>query len=452
MTPMAIPMTKRAAQRTARERASAMRNPISAAVLGAIWVALSLGVARAEPAADALRGRVEDELLSDGISLERLGQRLELRPSGAALEVVIADRGTGAVVASRAVARLPADQAAAIAQLTVVVSAMLREHGFVAARGSADWGATFAPAAVVAFHRPSSVAVIAVSRPGRPGSEARQAAFALAGAYRTAGVATVKDGSSLGDVVEAEDTAIVARAAPLGVDEVAIVRAFLDGAAVRAIVTVYAAGGQLAIGFSALAGQALAAPAPAATGAAAPTADGSAADRTLRGAMPAAPALDKDGVVRLWVTSREPNVQLLRTTVGPMALGAAQGVIVTSRLVCRAPCGTVIDGSLGETFTFGLEENPRTDAFQLLGHKGEVTAKVTPANPGLRIGGFMLGAAGAAAAITGGVILALPTPEGKVHSTAATAALIAGGVGFALGAIMYHDGAPDIAFVAGRQK
>jgi hypothetical protein len=449
---MTIPMTRQAQQTTAGKRANTMRDPISAAVLCAVWIALSLGVARADPDADVLRGRVEDELLSDGISLERLGQRLELRPSGAALEVVLADRTSGAVVASRAVAKLPADRAAAIAQLTVVVSAMLREHGLVAVRGSADWGATFTPAAVVAYHRPSSVAVIAVSRPGRPGAEARQAALALARAYLAAGIATVRDGSSLGDVIEAEDTAIVARAAPLGIDEVAIVRAFLEGAAVRAVVTVYSAGGQLAAGFSALSGQALAAPAPAPSSVAAATADGSGADRIARTEKPAEPSLDKDGVVRLWVTSKEPNVQLLRTTIGPLALGAAQGVVVTSSVVCRAPCGTVVDGSLGETFTFGLEENPRTDTFQLLGHKGDVTAKVTPAKPGLRIGGYVLGAAGAAVAITSAVVLAMPEREGAVHSTAATAALIGGGVAFALGAIMYRDGAPHIAFVAGRPR
>jgi len=417
-------------------------------LLPTICLALSLGVARAEPAADALRGRVEDELLSDGISLARLGQRLELRATGTALEVVLVDRDTGKVVATRAVDKLPAEQTAAIAQLTVVVSDLLRERGLMpATRTGGNWAATFSSAAVVAYHRPTSVAVVAVAKPGVPGAETRAAAAALVAAYRAAGVAKVSDGSSLGEIAEAEDAAIVTRAAALAVDKVAIVRAFVEGPSVRAIVTVYGADNQLVTGFSAVAGQALAAPP-----AAAPGNDGSVADQIMRtrAAGTGEPPTDKDGVVRLWVQSSEPQIQLLRTSFARVQGGSGSGGTVGfSSIVCRAPCGVVVDGSLGEAFTFGIQESPRTNQFQLVGWKGDVTAHVKPASPGLRLGGFTLLGFGGVSLLSGTVFALSGAPNSDTFSTVT---IVSGAAALLAGYWMFRAGAPEMSLTQGRPQ
>jgi hypothetical protein len=407
---------------------------------------LALGVARAEPASDALRGRVEDELLSDGISLARLGQRLELRTTGTSLEVVLSDAGSGKVLATRVIDRLPAAQSAAVAQLTVVVSDMLRERGLVPSTASpaASWAATFAPAAVVAYHRPGSIAVIAVARSGRAGDDTRAAAAALVAAYRAAGIATVKDGGALGEVSEADDAAIVTRAAPLSVERIAIVRAFAEGPSVRAIVTIYGANHQLVTGFSAVAGQALAAPAPA------PSNDGSVADQIMR-TKRSEPALDKDGVVRLWVQPNDPKIQLLRTEIAHVvASSGGTGTVGFSNIVCRAPCGVVVDGSLGETYTFGDQQTPLTDRFQLLGHKGDITARVKLGKPGMRIGAWMmltLGGSGLAVGLGSAL-----SPSSVRSDTVTTAGFVAGGVGLLAGYLLWTASSPDVVLTQGQPK
>ena len=345
---------------------------VASAIALVIGLMLSSASSYAQSAEDALRGRVEDELLSDGISLARLGQRLELRPSGTALEVVLTDAASGKLLTSRTVDTLPANQAAAVAQLTVVVSDLLRARGIVLgadAGATGGWDATFVPAAVVAYHRPTSLAVVAVAKPGRPGEETRAAAAALVAAYRAAGIATVKDGAALGEVSGADDAAIVIRAAQLSVDRIAIVRAFAQGPSVHAVVTIYGANRQLVTSFSAIAGQALAAPA------APPSSDAGVADHIL-GNRSAEPSLDQDGVVRLWVEPKDPDLQLLRHY---------QNVVGRSKIVCRSPCGVVVDGSLGERFAFGKMDRRDTEPFQLIGHHGDVTATVKPTDRGAMV-------------------------------------------------------------------
>ncbi|HEX7841574.1 MAG TPA: hypothetical protein VF469_29090 [Kofleriaceae bacterium] len=309
-----------------------------------------------------------------------------------------------------------------------------------------NWAATFSPPTVVAYHRPASVAVVAVAKPGRPGAEARAAAGALLAAYRAAGIVKVKDGSTLGAVSEAEDAAIVARAAALAVDKVAIVRAFVEGPSVRAIVTVYGADRQLVTGFSAVAGEALAAPA------ATPGSDGSVADQIMR--TRSEPSLDKDGVVRLWVQSQRPGVQLLRTSVAQVTAGGATGTVGYSKIVCLAPCGVVVDGSLGEAFTFGVQEAPATDTFQLVGWKGDVTAHVKPVNPGLRRYGLYMMLFGGGAFLWGGLVARNDSAFGgmSAYGTYEKIGLIGGAAGLVAGYLMFHAGAPEVTLTPGRPQ
>jgi len=410
---------------------------IKAAAFALSLLVAWVGVAQATP----LAGRVEEELLSDGVSLIRLNQRLELREHGASLDVVLIDRTSGATLASRTVDTLPADPAAAVAQLTVVVSTMLRDRGLLPpAAGTGDWKATFAAATVTAYHRPASIAVIAIDKPGRMGDETRGASAALVAAYRTAGVAT-KDAASLGPVADADDAAIVSRAASLGAQEIAIVRAFVEGPAARAIVTIYDANGRLITGFSALAGQALQAPVNQAG-------DAGVADRTIHAApRPEEPALDKDGAVRLWIKQNDPALQLLQTDVSPVTAGNRHGALISSTIVCRYPCGVVVDGSLGEPFTFGHAGNPLTRQFQLIGHQGDVTADVKLGSPGLLLGGYTFLGVGLGG-IVGGALL-----EGsKDSASTGTIFIVGGAVSTLVGYLMYSAGSPHVTLTPGRPR
>jgi hypothetical protein len=405
------------------------------AALAALLLIGMPGVARAEPATDSLRVRVEDELLSDGISLPRLGQRLELHARGTALDVVLVDPATGTAIASRAVDKLPADPGAAVAQLTVVVSELLRERGILPASVVPSWTATFTPAAVIAYHRPSSIAVVAVASAGQAGEQARAAAAALTAAYRSAGVVTVKDGGAL---PEADDAAIVGQSGALQVGAIAIVRVFIERPTARAIVTLYSASNQLITGFSAVAGQALTTPAPGA----APGSD-TVADQLMRTRAAAAePALDKDGVVRLWMP-HNPQLQLLRTQL----IQGANLSVGLSRIVCRAPCGVVVDGSLGEEFTVGEREEPLIRPFQLVGHHGDVTIDFKRKNRGLEIGANYLSLFSLLATIGGALLVAEDTRSntGKL--------LIGGGVGGFVGCyFMWRGARPEIALTPGRPQ
>lgn len=419
------------------------------AVVASMMVA-GLGVANA----DTLGDRVEEELLSDGISLARLNQRLELREQGTAIQVVLVDRTTGAVVATRAVETLPSGPAPAIAQLTVIVSTLLRERGLVPASASAgSWTTTFAPAAIAAHHRPASIAVVAVTRPGRLGAETSAAAAALVAAYRAAGVANVKDGAALGAVLDADDAAIARRASVLAVENIAVLRVFLEEPRPRAVVTIYDAQGQLVTGFSAVAGQAVAAPPGRDSVATAPVQVEKpvAAPASAAASEPAEPSLDEAGMVRLWVKQRDPELQLLMTNVAPITGGNVVGQMVTSSIVCRAPCGIVVDGSQGEPFTFGELGEPRTRQFNFLRHKGDVTADVKLANRGLIIGGQTLVGVGLVT-LVGGIIFAATStdeyPQGFGDYNVAAA--IAGGLATAGGGYMWWAGFPSVDLAPGR--
>jgi hypothetical protein len=317
--------------------------------------------------------------------------------------------------------------------------------------GTGDWKSTFWPVAVVAYHRPASIGVIPVTKPGALGEETRSAANALVTAYRNAGVATVKDAEAIGAVADGDDAAIVTRAAGLAVAEVAIVRVFLEGPTVRAIVTIYGADHQLITGFSAIAGQPLQVPAGGDNRAPVQAARAEVLPEATIDARAEAksdePVPDKDGVVRLWMRQPDPEVQLLRTDVAPLQTTHSTGVVVTSGIICRAPCGTVVDGSLGEPFTFGRLGMPLTHQFQLLGHTGDVTADVKLASPGLRFGGFWLLGLGLGGVAGGAALLASGNDD--LH-TQGGYFLVGGVVSTLVGYVMYRAGSPSVTLTAGR--
>lgn len=234
-------------------------------------LALALGAGEAPASADPhplelLRTRVAEELAREGIPLAGLERSLAVAARGQGVVVSLIDKRTGQVVSEREVAHLPADREAAIAHLTMLVASMLQaEHLQAGSRAPAllsGWRAAFVPARIAAYHRPASIAVLAGGdRRGEAGAAVLSAAEALEAAYREAAVGLVADGSSLGDLAALDDTAIVARAASLPVGTIAVVRVFLGGPKLRAIVSLYDRTGALVTAYTATAGEPMRAPA-----------------------------------------------------------------------------------------------------------------------------------------------------------------------------------------------
>jgi hypothetical protein len=111
----------------------------------------------------------------------------------------------------------------------------------------------------------------------------------------------------------------------------------------------------------------------------------------------------------------------------------------------------VVDGSLGETFTFGDEQVPLTDRFQLIGHQGDVTARVKLGRPYLRQAAWFAGIF-ALSGLTMGSISAFSSSE-SIHNDTITAAGLGGGGALLVGAIvMYVASSPDVSFTTGRPK
>lgn len=123
------------------------------AVAATITAAGMQGVATAQEtgySGEFLREGVVSELVREGLSLVRLGQDLVVERVGDGWRVALVERAGGAVLSERLVAQLPEDERAAIAHMTVMAGAMIREvqlHREERAR--AQPSAPAAPAAVV---------------------------------------------------------------------------------------------------------------------------------------------------------------------------------------------------------------------------------------------------------------------------------------------------------------
>jgi hypothetical protein len=132
------------------------------------------------------------------------------------------------------------------------------------------------------------------------------------------------------------------------------------------------------------------------------------------------------------------------------ASNGGTGTVGFSDIVCRAPCGVVVDGSLGETFTFGDQQIPLTDQFQLLGKKGDVTARVKLGKPVLRFWAWWTLGMGLA-----GVSLAAFDrfgPSDSRSDTKFTLSAVGGGVGLLAGYLMWSASAPEISLTQGRPR
>lgn len=92
------------------------------------------------------------------------------------------------------------------------------------------------------------------------------------------------------------------------------------------------------------------------------------------------PATPEKGIVRLTVKTDNPQIQLKRN-VATIMTSQTTGVLIQD-LICRAPCGAVVDGRKGEQFFFGGMNVIASDNFQLIDYSGNVEATVKEGNHG----------------------------------------------------------------------
>ena len=93
---------------------------------------------------------------------------------------------------------------------------------------------------------------------------------------------------------------------------------------------------------------------------------------------PQLPATPENGIVRLTIKTDNPQVQLKRK-VATVMTSATTGLLI-EELVCRAPCGVVVDGRKGEEFYFGGKDFIPSEPFQLITHSGNLEATVKEGN------------------------------------------------------------------------
>jgi hypothetical protein len=113
------------------------------------------------------------------------------------------------------------------------------------------------------------------------------------------------------------------------------------------------------------------------------------------------PATPENGIVRLTVKTDNPQIQLKRN-VATIMTSATTGVLIQD-LICRAPCGAVVDGRKGEQFFFGGMNVIASDSFQLIDYSGNVEATVKEGSHGAFYGavwGITLGVAAAIGGLT----------------------------------------------------
>ena len=113
------------------------------------------------------------------------------------------------------------------------------------------------------------------------------------------------------------------------------------------------------------------------------------------------PATPEKGIVRLTIKTDNPQVQLKRN-VATVMTSATTGLLI-QELICRAPCGVVVDGRKGEQFYFGGMNFIASDSFQLIDYSGNLEATVKEGSHGAFWGSvwaIVFGVGGAVAGLT----------------------------------------------------
>jgi hypothetical protein len=113
------------------------------------------------------------------------------------------------------------------------------------------------------------------------------------------------------------------------------------------------------------------------------------------------PATPEKGIVRLTLKTSNPQIQLKRN-VATIMTSQTTGLLIQD-LICRAPCGVIVDGRKGEQFFFGGMDVIASDTFQLIDYSGNVEATVKEGSHGAFWGavwGITLGLSAAIGGLT----------------------------------------------------
>lgn len=111
--------------------------------------------------------------------------------------------------------------------------------------------------------------------------------------------------------------------------------------------------------------------------------------------------------------TRPADVHLLEAA-GAALVSPRSGTRLTfasSRSLCRAPCGKVIDGSAGLPVFFGGERTMPSRSFYLRDLEGDYVARVRPGRVGLLTGGLAATGFGYAGTLTGGLLVGIGRGE-----------------------------------------
>ena len=150
------------------------------------------------------------------------------------------------------------------------------------------------------------------------------------------------------------------------------------------------------------------------------------------------------GLARIHIMTDDPQVQLHHY------LGMAPAGYVTSRhggvtpvlgtvseVVCRTPCGEVIDGRKGDEFYFAGKGITPSAPFQVFDKQGDFTAEVHPGSVGKRVGGLFSVIGGGGLAAVGMMTLGLGAiSEDQSFTTIGGVALGVGAVVLVAGIVM----------------
>ena len=109
--------------------------------------------------------------------------------------------------------------------------------------------------------------------------------------------------------------------------------------------------------------------------------------------------------MRLHIVGDYPRVEVHDPHSGTPTYHGGVVTRMEEGVVCRAPCGSVVDGRAGQWLHFGGPGVTSSSKFQLLDKKGEQWVNVEPGSSTLRIGGFTTLAFGAASVAAGAMML-----------------------------------------------
>jgi hypothetical protein len=129
------------------------------------------------------------------------------------------------------------------------------------------------------------------------------------------------------------------------------------------------------------------------------------------------------GIVRLTIKSDNPQVQLKRSVA---QISSGNTGLLVEELICRVPCGAVIDGRKGEQFYFAGQGVIPSAPFQIIERSGEVEATVEPGNRAAWLVGVLALTVGLIGALTGGVLLLAGDGSALPMAAGGTAAAVGG--------------------------